>query len=297
MPLKKLFIFEEIMRSISMRYLIKKNNEFTSERAHRMAVFANDWIGAKIFLDGIYEREQLEIVRDICFKLGLITDSSVALDVGANIGNHSIYFSKFFNEVIAYEANPNTFKILDYNSSYTKNVIAYNKGAGDKNETLVMNENTVNFGASSAVYESDGGTTVSVNISPLDELVGLNKQVDLVKIDVEGMEYKVLLGSKGIIDKYQPVIVFEQHENEFIDGENDTLSTKLLRESGYSFLWLEDKHMRRGALLRRTMKLMSLLRGRKSDLQLVYADIIPRKTHTLIIALPEKFSSAIKDLV
>ena len=60
-----------------------------------------------------------------------------------------------------------------------------------------------------------GGST-EVNSTTLNKLLYTNEitDIDFVHLDVEGMEFKVIQGMSDIIEKYQPIIAFEQHLNE-----------------------------------------------------------------------------------
>ena len=57
------------------------------------------------------------------------------------------------------------------------------------------------------------------------------EDITFIKLDVEGHELKALLGSKKIIEKQKPIIMFEQHKNDFINGSTDVI--ELLRDFGY----------------------------------------------------------------
>ncbi len=50
---------------------------------------------------------------------------------------------------------------------------------------------------------------IDVEIKRLDDLIPNDVKIDLIKIDVEGAEYKVLLGAKDLITRDKPVVVFE----------------------------------------------------------------------------------------
>lgn len=97
--------FNALERKLAMRYLFKVRKQLIRERNQRMAVYANDLIGMFIFLDGIYERDYLETFIKLLEPLKEEFESWVVVDAGANIGNHSIYFSKLFGKVHAFEAN------------------------------------------------------------------------------------------------------------------------------------------------------------------------------------------------
>ena len=78
-------------------------------------------------------------------------------------------------------------------------------------------------------------------------------KISLIKIDVEGMEYDVLLGAKNIISKNKPIICFEQNKKEFDNNCNETNSIDLLRENGYKILVgeMEKDHAKQNWIYRR----------------------------------------------
>lgn len=80
-----------------------------------MACVPSDTIGQSIVLNGLYEEEFLisfeTIFRHLLEKFKLQT----FIDVGANIGNHALFFSQYFKEIIAFEPNPTALKLLDIN--------------------------------------------------------------------------------------------------------------------------------------------------------------------------------------
>jgi hypothetical protein len=86
-------------------------------KAHpQLAVFAFDHIGLRINLDGRHEKRTLDLIRNYLESVISGMDRTAALDIGANIGNHSVYFSDLFAEVYAFEPNPRTFSLLKFNS-------------------------------------------------------------------------------------------------------------------------------------------------------------------------------------
>lgn len=50
---------------------------------------------------------------------------------------------------------------------------------------------------------------IEVEIKRLDEIIPKDLKIDFIKIDVEGAELGVLLGSEAILRKYKPTIIFE----------------------------------------------------------------------------------------
>ena len=91
-----------------------------ASREKKKAIFAHDSIGRYINLFGGYEREELDILFDFLAPLDVEFKNSLALDIGANIGNHAMYFSDHFQRVIAFEPNDDVFYLLKFNGSMRK---------------------------------------------------------------------------------------------------------------------------------------------------------------------------------
>ena len=69
-----------------------------------------DSICQSVILNGFYERE---LLQGMCV---LVKDKNgIALDIGVNIGNHSLFFSKHFDAVISFESAPNNCLLLKAN--------------------------------------------------------------------------------------------------------------------------------------------------------------------------------------
>jgi FkbM family methyltransferase len=50
---------------------------------------------------------------------------------------------------------------------------------------------------------------IKVELKKLDEIIPSNTKIDFIKIDVEGAELGVLKGSKELLKKFKPIIIFE----------------------------------------------------------------------------------------
>ena len=80
-----------------------------------MAIFSFDHIGHKINLDGVYERNELDFLFEWLATHSPDVFNGTAIDIGANIGNHSLYLSNYFEKVVSFEPHPRTFKLLEIN--------------------------------------------------------------------------------------------------------------------------------------------------------------------------------------
>ncbi len=152
----------------------------------------------------------------------------IILDVGANIGNYTkdILNSNSTAFVFAFEPHPSTYKKLTANI-ISNNFKAFNVGVGDKNGNLELYDDDTNDGSAHASLYKDvikdlhKGNPIShtVEIIKLDEFLHNHNinTIDLLKIDTEGNEYKVMLGCNSFLkDKKIKAIHFEFNEMNII---------------------------------------------------------------------------------
>lgn len=136
------------------------------------------------------------------------------LDIGANIGNHSLFFAKFLkcNKVHSFEPFPQNLNLLRKNmSNYIEKSIIYDIALSDKECTMPLyNSQQGNFGGFSLHSYSNGSSFLvnpSVNVITLDSL-NLNN-ITMIKIDVENHENEVLDGARQTILRNKPIIFIE----------------------------------------------------------------------------------------
>ena len=284
---------EPFCRNFVYNYLHSKNLEYASFRGHRMAVYANDLIGLFIYMNGVHEKDEIEDLLQLMALLGIDVSGSSVIDVGANIGNHSLEFARHFAKVYAFEPNPHTFKLLSFNADFRPNIAVFSHGLSDKDEDLMLSEDLVNYGGSSAVLQFGSDSRVRIKVKRLDDVAEKIRDVSLIKIDVEGMELNVLKGAVETIRSNKPIIAFEQHESEFIDG-GETDSIAFLRSLGYEMCVIETDRDRQSWISRRLRNVSELLFGRKDVRSIVMVPELARGTYDMIIALPESRASKFK---
>jgi FkbM family methyltransferase len=138
------------------------------------------------------------------------------VDVGANIGTHTIYAAGLVGAsggVHAVEPEPNTRALLNENIALNraKNVIVHACCAANERGVLRLNINA-DSAKTSLVHES--AIAIDVPADTLDHLLPADMRIDLLKIDVEGADYDVLLGAVGIFALRPPrVVVIETLEH------------------------------------------------------------------------------------
>jgi FkbM family methyltransferase len=190
---------------------------------HRITAFQGDHIADKIACHGLYEKDVLEFL----LALLKLLPQPVVLDIGANIGNHTLAFATVAAQVHAFEPIPAIYALLDQNVAQNQlhNVVVHNFALSDTaGSDLIYMVQTGNVGASSFDKRAKGGEPVIVQKRRGDEVEAIQKlqQLDLVKIDVEAHEVFVLRGLMQTLRKFLPIITMEW---------NDPLTVKRLNGS------------------------------------------------------------------
>lgn len=162
--------------------------------------------------------------------LDFLKPGDTVLDVGANIGNHTIFLASIAKvNVVAFEPNVHlasaiqkSIEINALGSQVTVKQVGLGKeeSVGSFNETIPDN-----LGAQS-ISIGDG----NLQITTLDSM-SFNAPISLIKIDVEGMELDVLKGAKNTLIKGKPNLYVEALSlDEFLKLES------FLSELGYVIL-------------------------------------------------------------
>lgn len=146
------------------------------------------------------------------------------IDVGANIGNHAIGFSGHPEyRVICFEPDPDLAQITKHNLEM--NSIDYElhvHGLGQVTEKVRFVKGTRQ---NSGIGRFDRGSRSpdQLLVKRLDDCVGRNYDIDVIKIDVEGFELDVLLGAKHSINRTTPVLIIEHQDYNSYKGCKDVL--------------------------------------------------------------------------
>ncbi|MGV0961458.1 MAG: FkbM family methyltransferase [Limnohabitans sp.] len=271
------------------RRIGRRSREFNLMRRGKMAIFANDYIGLQINQHGFFERSDLDMV--FAFLNPILEDlgNGIALDIGANIGNHSLYFSRYFKAIHSFEPHPRIFDLLQFNARIVDNIVPRNFGLGDANESLELNENWENMGSSSIKHNPGiEGSKVSIEIKRLDDLALDTGTISLMKIDVEGFESNVIRGAWKTIQEHQPLILMEQLASEFKDGTTESIEA--LCKEGYAFCWHQPWATSKGWVVRRINTVRNIFLGGTYDHNFMTGDV-PPATYEMLIAVPARLQA------
>jgi FkbM family methyltransferase len=199
----------------------------------RPAIWAFDDLSHKITCFGILEEQALTLIR----QKFLPEDSpqkDTLLDVGANIGNHAVFFADKFKKVVCFEPEERNFSLLKVNTSAHQNIECFNMGvSATPGFGVMINGDRTNSGKGQ-ISEITGEqySTHHIEICSIDTFGCLDESViDVLKLDVEGHELQVLKGAQTSIAKDKPIILFELNAQFGIPDEENPIP--LLKELGY----------------------------------------------------------------
>jgi FkbM family methyltransferase len=177
----------------------------------------------EFFVEGIYNSLNID-------------NLNVVIDIGANVGLFTKYMLyKNAKKVFCYEPNKSAFDCLSKNYQNNSSVFLNNLAVSTNNDKLRLYLDVNNTLVSSAKRNtSDFYDVDSITLKQILTQHNLEK-VDLIKIDIEGMEYELIAHMEDdVFDKVNSFII-EYHDVESMDKSIGvkTLSEKL-KEKGYS---------------------------------------------------------------
>lgn len=171
----------------------------------------------------------------------LIADGMNILDIGSNIGFVLLNISKRLGsrgKVFGFEPDAENFKVLRENVELNtfKNIEIFNYGLGDISSVQKLYRPTDSNLGANRINNDVVDNFSYVKIQKLDTFIENKKiKIDLVKIDVEGFEYKVLLGAENFIKTQKPIFYIELDDNNLKQqGDSAKKLIQLLGSHGYS---------------------------------------------------------------
>jgi len=175
----------------------------------------DEWIYNEVYVENTYEISQF-------------SKYDIVIDIGAHAG----YFSKLCMDrgcenVIAYEAEPDNYTTLTSNLKNYKHFTSYNLAVW-KNSNQYLKFNTLPRKANTGLnsfYKTNYATedhfvSIDVETISLDDILFKFNKVKLLKIDVEGAEFEILLNSK-LLNKVEKIV--GEYHNDMTEYNVETL--------------------------------------------------------------------------
>lgn len=212
--------------------------------------------GTDIYLTG--GKSHPSEIRLAKFLIQALRPGATFADAGAHYGYFSLLAACLVGKdghVIAFEASPSTYRILEKNTAGKKNITAVNKALSDEKTELSFFEfpnlyseyNTVDISQfqDQAWIAKYPPAEIRVHAETLDNILKTLERIPaIIKIDVEGAEFKVLSGARKTLVSHSPMVVME-----FLSDQRGNAAhikaEELLNELGYLAHAIDD----RGAII------------------------------------------------
>jgi FkbM family methyltransferase len=206
----------------NLKKLISRESELTKFGPNAKAIYVqtkqgdflvdprDNFVAKKLLNDGKYSLHEVKLASRF------LKTNSYCLVLGGHIGSLVIPLAKLCKELIVFEANPDSFILLNKNLLLNKifNVQTYNKAVSNQNKQLKFLVSKDNSGGSKRLpvirasgYFYDNPKEIRVDGIVLDKFLK-HKSFDLVFVDIEGSEYFAFQGMQTIF-KQSKVLITE----------------------------------------------------------------------------------------
>lgn len=193
---------------------------------------------------GVGEMEVGYLCRRLC------SQDAVVVDVGGNVGTTTLAFASHVRSghVHVFEPSPQMLPHLRRNLELSglSNVTVHALGLSDslahgRLRTAIAG----NPGSAHFVLDANEQESPEIEVARLDDVLGDLPRVDLIKIDVEGLEFRVLVGAEAVLHRCQPIVIFEVNEPALARGGTSSEAIlEHLRQRGYAMAWVEAGQLR-----------------------------------------------------
>lgn len=240
-PIKYLYaiLHRELVYRRSRQSVAAKANTFFDTKMHVLLPAATD-----IYItQGKSHDSEIRLAR---FMINQLNEGDQVLDVGAHYGYFALLAATLTGpkgKVVAFEAAPKTFSVLHQNSLLAKNLTVVNKAASDVRGQLTFYEfpnmyseyNTLDPSQFEGEpwYKDYPPDPLDIDTILMDEYLADNHfNPDLIKIDVEGAELRVLKGMEHYLSDKSPVIAME-YLSESRGNQPHIMAENWLLQKGY----------------------------------------------------------------
>ncbi|MBZ0319438.1 MAG: FkbM family methyltransferase [Anaerolineae bacterium] len=173
---------------------------------------------------GIYEMKVEHSIRDN------LLSGDIFYDIGANYGYFSLlgaFICGPTGHVYSFEPVPSNIQRIQQNTQGFVNCTVVSKAVSD---TTGISHIVVGDGVNAVITDGAQENSIPVDLIALDDFVQQNPIPKLIKIDVEGAEYKVMQGARQLLSSPNaPAFIIELH-----DQENDRLVTAELIKNEFT---------------------------------------------------------------
>lgn len=228
-----------VMRFIPPNYLYKKNSiRNVNRRGINYSLDISNYVEHAIYF-GYTDPADEELFR-------LAEGKHTIIDVGANVGSVVLNLARVAPDANIFGFEPDTSNFLraqrNLQLNGSRNITLLRKGLGETASThRLYNVNTNNPGMNRILPEAalplgDSLSFDDIEVIRLDDFVAENglKSIELIKIDVEGFEQRVLEGARKSLKEFSPSLFIEL-DDEYLKEQTASAASVVgfLEEFGY----------------------------------------------------------------
>ena len=231
---------------MTVRRLLRRTSQQikVTRRGIQWCLDLREGIDFSIYILGGFEPSTLRLYN------GLVKTGDVVLDIGANIGSHTLPLAKLVGNkghVYAFEPTDFAFRKLNnnlqLNDALIERVTVFQQMLVFDKNTAIENELFSSWPLVSAdqLHEKHKGRlmlTTGAHAVTLDDAISENNitTVDFIKLDVDGFEYAVLSGGAKTINKFKPTILIELAPYVYKDKKSEFIEMiNAFKNIGYCF--------------------------------------------------------------
>jgi len=196
----------------------------------------DDPIGTCLYVYGEWAEQEFDVISK------LITPDTNCIDIGSNIGTHTVWLSRHCPNGFVFSIEPQFYisQILNTNIMLNDchNVMPLNLGIANTSGKMLVKvlhpqvQRQQNYGEFSLLTQSSTEEGVLIDVKRLDDIELYGYPIGFIKIDCELLEAQVLQSAKTLIAENKPNMYIEFNREE---GNDEVLS--ILNEYGYNCYW------------------------------------------------------------
>ena len=224
------------------------NIKFSNSNFDMFIYKSNDFLSNAISGSGSWETKEtnnlLSLLDYYSRKKNIARNDIYVLDIGANIGWYTFILGNKGYNIISFEPSTTNYYILNKNYCLNNNtnIILINKGLDIEETNISIYHPLINIG--NAISSNDAHNSNITNyikeeiiLTKLEKYIPylVNKNLALMKLDIEGSEGKAIESGKELITKYHIPFIFMEWTPKALKlkGTDPELFLKLFINNGY----------------------------------------------------------------
>jgi FkbM family methyltransferase len=199
-----------------------------------------------------FKRRQDKQERDFMQKI--IQPGDTVVDIGANIGFYTVYFSDLAGpagKVYAFEPDRTNFKHLKKTVRDTENVLLFEQAIGEKAGSITLYVSAL-LNVDNRTYKTDSYSHFyEVKLVALDSVFAAGEKIAFVKLDIQGAEVPALKGMRQVIARNEKLVIFSEFWPYGLNRAGSSVKEyeALLKELGLSIYLMENGAIQKLAAL------------------------------------------------